>query len=116
VDFRVWFQFQAKKELARLRQAAHVASAQPNPAGYRQQLTDLPGFHLRQQLYQTQTALAADLVREAVALNLPFEVVTFDSWFLHNELIDPIEALAKDWVGDCPTVAFASSPPLTSLT
>ena len=102
VDFRMWFQFQAKKELARLRQAAHVLAAQPNLAGYRQHLTDLLGFHIRQQVYQTKTALAADLVREAVALNLPFEVVTFDSWFLHNELIDPLEALHKDWVGGCP--------------
>jgi SRSO17 transposase len=69
---------------------------------YRQHVADLLVFHLRQQLYQPKTVLAADLVREAVGLNVPFSVVTFDSWFLHTDLIEPIEALHKDWVGGCP--------------
>jgi hypothetical protein len=102
VDFRVWFQFQAKKERAKLHQAAQALAAQPTLAGYRQCLVDVLMFHLRQQGYHTKTTLAADLVREAVDLNLPFGVVTFDSWFLHNELIDCIEAFGKDWVGGCP--------------
>ncbi len=101
VDFRLWFQFQAKKELAKLQSAAGL-SAPPTLASYRQQVVDLLVFHLRQQLYQTKTALAADLVREAVNLGLPFRVVTFDSWFLHQDLIDQIEARDKDWVGGCP--------------
>jgi hypothetical protein len=102
VDLRLWFQFQAKKEVAKLQQAAQVLAAQPTLAGYRQRLVDLLVFQIRQQLYQTKTTLAADLVRAAVDLSLPFRVVTFDSWFLHNELIDQVEALHKDWVGGCP--------------
>jgi SRSO17 transposase len=86
VDFRVWFQFQAKKERAKLNQAAQALAAQPTLAGYRQRLVDVLVFRLRQQGHRTKTTLAADLVREAVDLNLPFGVVTFDSWFLHTEL------------------------------
>jgi hypothetical protein len=102
VDLRLWFQFQAKKELAKLQQAAQVLAAQPTLEGYWQRLVDLLVFQIRQQLYPTKTVLAADLVQEAVDLRLPFSVVTFDSWFLHNDLIDPIEAVGKDWVGGCP--------------
>lgn len=102
VDFRLWFQFQAKKEQAQLQRAAPGLTAPSTLRGYRQRLVDLLGFHLRQQLYQTKTALAADLVRGAVDMGLPFSVVTFDSWFLHQDLTDQIEALDKDWVGGCP--------------
>jgi hypothetical protein len=77
-------------------------AAQPSLQGYRQRLVDLVVFRIRQQLYQTKTALGADLVRGAVAMNVPFSVVMFDGWFLHNDLIDTIEAAHKDWVGGCP--------------
>ena len=33
---------------------------------------------------------------------MPFSVVVFDGWFLHNDLIDSIEAAGKDWIGGCP--------------
>jgi hypothetical protein len=102
VNLRLWYQFQAKKELAKLHQTAQVLTPQPMLEGYRQYLANLLVFYIRQQLYHTKTALAADLVRDAVALCVPFSVVTFDGWFLHNELIDQIEALDKDWVGGCP--------------
>lgn len=102
VDFRLWCQFQAKKELAQLRQTSQELNEQSNLASYRQHLTDLLAFHVREQLYRTKTGLAAELVQGAVQLDIPFCVVLFDSWFLHNELIDPIEALGKDWVGGCP--------------
>lgn len=102
VNLRLWYQFQAKKELAKLHQTAQVLALQPMLEGYRQYLANLLVFYIRQQLYHTKTALAADLVRDAVALYVPFGVVTFDGWFLHNELIDQIEALDKDWVGGCP--------------
>jgi hypothetical protein len=102
VDFRLWYQFQAKKELAKLYQASQELNGQLNVNAYRQHLTDLLAFHVREQLYRTKTCLAAELVQGAVHLNIPFSVVLFDSWFLHNELIDPIEALGKDWVGGCP--------------
>ena len=102
VDFRLWYQFQAKKECKRLRQADQALSTCPTMDGYRQRLLDLLVFRIRQQLYHTKTALGADLVRSAVAMNLPFSVVVFDSWFLHNDLIDHIEAMHKDWIGGCP--------------
>lgn len=102
VDFRLWYQFQAKKEARRLRQAMQDLASRPTLAGYRQHLADLLSFHIRQQLYRTKTALGADLVCGAVKLGLPFGVVVFDGWFLHNELIDVIEAAHKDWVGGCP--------------
>jgi hypothetical protein len=102
VDFRLWYQFQAKKERKRLCQAAQALATQPTLDSYRQRLLDLLVFSLRQQLYHTKTTLGADLVRSAAAMNLPFSVVVFDSWFLHNDLIDHIEAEHKDWVGGCP--------------
>jgi hypothetical protein len=102
VDFRLWYQFQAKKERKRLRQAAQALVIRPTVDGYRQRLLDLLVFRIRQQLYQAKTALGADLVRSAVMMSLPFSVVVFDGWFLHNDLIDHIEAMHKDWIGGCP--------------
>jgi hypothetical protein len=102
VNLRQWYQFQTKKERAKLQQIADVLTTQPTLQGYQQYLVNLLVFGIRRQLYHTKTALAADLVRDAVALHVPFSVVTFDSWFLHNELIDQIEALKKDWIGGCP--------------
>jgi hypothetical protein len=102
VDFRLWYQFQAKKEKALLQKTSQALNKTSNLADYRQQLTSLLAFHVREQMYRTKTSLAAELVQGAVELNVPFGVVLFDSWFLHNELIDPIEALGKDWVGGCP--------------
>jgi len=102
VDFRLWYQFQAKKEKALLQQSSQALNKTSSLADYRQQLTSLLAFHVREQMYRTKTSLAAELVQGAVELNVPFGVVLFDSWFLHNELIDPIEDLGKDWVGGCP--------------
>jgi len=102
VDFRLWYQFRAKKERKRLRQAAQVLAAQPTLDGYRQRIVDLLVYWIRQQLYHTKTVLGAELVRSAIAMDVPFSVVTFDGWFLHNDLIDYIEAVDKDWVGGCP--------------
>ena len=82
------------------RRGLYVISAPTE--SYRQRLTNLLAFHVREPLYRTKTRLAAELVQGAVQLDIPFGVVLFDSWFLHNELIDPIEALDKDWVGGCP--------------
>jgi hypothetical protein len=102
VDLRLWYQFQAKKERQQLQQAAALLRRQPTLAGQRQYLVDLLVFHLRQQIYRTKTVLAAELVTSAAQLGVPFSVVVFDSWFLHNDLIDSIEAAGKDWIGGCP--------------
>jgi SRSO17 transposase len=79
VDFRLWYQFQAKKEVARLRQASQALNKTSDLAAYRQQLTSLLAFHVREQMYPTKTSLAAELVQGAVQLNIPFGVVLFDS-------------------------------------
>jgi hypothetical protein len=102
VDFRLWHQFQAKKALRSLHQAMRDLAAQPTLDGYRRHLVDLLSFHIRQSLYHTKTVLGGELVRGAVDLGLPFSMVVFDGWFLHNELIDVVEAADKDWVGGCP--------------
>jgi len=102
VDFRLWYQFQVKKEVTLLRQTSQALNQASNLEAYRQHLINLLVFRVREQLYRTKTSLTAELVQEAVQLDLPFGVVLFDSWFLHNELIDPIEDLGKDWVGGCP--------------
>jgi len=102
VDFRLWYQFQVKKEVTLLRQTSQALNQASNLEAYRQHLINLLVFRVREQLYRTKTSLAAELVQEAVQLDIPFGVVLFDSWFLHNELIDPIEDLGKDWVGGCP--------------
>ena len=102
VDLRLWYQFQAKKERQQLQQAAALLRRQPTLAGQRQYLVDLLVFHLRQQIYRTKTVLAAELVTTAAHLGVPFSVVVFDGWFLHNDLIDSIEAAGKDWIGGCP--------------
>ena len=102
VDFRLWYQFQAKRERQRLQQAAQLLNSQPTLIGYHQYLADLLVFHLRGQIYRTKTVLAADLVLSAVQLGVPFSVVVFDGWFLHNDLVDAIEAAGKDWIGGCP--------------
>jgi hypothetical protein len=46
--------------------------------------------------------LAAELVDQAVAWELPFSVVLFDSWFLRWPLIEAISRHHKDWMGACP--------------
>ena len=102
MDLRLWNQFQAKKERQQLQQAAARLRHQPTLVGQRQYLVDLLVFHLRAQLYRTKTVLAAELVTHAAQLGVPFSVVVFDGWFLHNDLIDSIEAAGKDWIGGCP--------------
>ena len=69
---------------------------------YRQYLATLVSQHYRQALYQPKTRLGADLVQQAIAWELPFSVVLFDSWFLRWPLVEAIETVNKDWIGACP--------------
>jgi len=59
-------------------------------------------FGSRQQAYRTKQQLAAELVTDAVQHELPFATVLFDSWYLHANLLDTIEAHHKDWIGGLP--------------
>ncbi len=102
VDFRLYRQFNRKWEDPKLRTNLARLTQNPSWAGYQRHLLDLLSYRLREQLFQPKTVLAADLVQQAVRLDLPFSVVLFDSWYCRKTVIDAIEAQAKDWVGACP--------------
>jgi hypothetical protein len=102
VDLRIYQQFRYKYEKERLRQSSVAVQAKPSLVGYRQQLTDLISYHYRRENFRTKTALASELVQQALDSNIPFSVVLFDSWFLHRQLVSAIQDAAKDWIGGCP--------------
>jgi len=102
VDLRLYLQFNRKYEGAVLRAQQGRLAAAPTLPNYRHYLTSLLSYHYRQQCYRPKTALGAELVRQAVAWQLPFAVVLFDSWFCRLPLVSVIEAADKDWIGACP--------------
>ena len=71
VDFRLYHQFRRKKEATRLSQAAAALAGAPTLTGYRQHLTELLDFRIRDQTFRTKTQLGAELIREAVRVGLP---------------------------------------------
>ncbi|RMF71058.1 MAG: hypothetical protein D6740_07250, partial [Alphaproteobacteria bacterium] len=102
VDFRFYFQFNRKHEDEVLRQAVAHLQQHFTVESLREYLLKLISYHYREQLYHPKTALAGQLVRQAVAWRLPFSVVLFDSWFLRWPLVQVIQEVEKDWVGACP--------------
>jgi len=102
VDFRLYLQFNRKYEDAQLQKQAEKLISKSDLQAYRQYLTTLLSYHYRQQTYRPKAELAAELVQQAVDLQLPFSVVLFDSWFLRWNLISALERLQLDWVGGCP--------------
>lgn len=48
--------------------------------------------------FKTKLDLASELLEQAVAHYLPFDVVLFDGWFLAPEFVQAIERHEKDWV------------------
>lgn len=48
--------------------------------------------------FKTKLDLASELLEQAVAHYLPFDVVLFDGWFLTPEFVQAIELHEKDWV------------------
>jgi hypothetical protein len=102
VDFRLYLQFRLKVWLATLSQLKQQVECHPTQAGYRQYLLSLLAFKQRQQVFQTKTQQATELVQQAVDWGLPFEVVLFDSWFLRWSLVRIVQECHKDWVGGCP--------------
>jgi len=88
VDFRLYLQFRKRKWLASLAERAALVS--------------LLAYGVRQRIFRTKTQLAAELVQQAVAWGLPFDVVLFDGWFCRWPLISVVQEMGKDWVGGCP--------------
>ena len=102
VDFRLYFQFNRTYEDQVLEQAVAQLRQRFESDALRTYLVKLISYHYRQQLYHPKTELGGWLVEQAVAWQLPFAVVLFDSWFLRWRLIDTIQQAGKDWVGACP--------------
>ncbi|MCB9107481.1 MAG: transposase [Anaerolineales bacterium] len=102
VDFRLYHQFSRKYEKRRLHQVQERLRNGATLANYRQYIATLVSQHYRHQLHQPKTRLGTDLVQQAIAWELPFSVVLFDSWFLRWPLVEAIEAVGKDWIGACP--------------
>jgi DDE superfamily endonuclease len=102
VDFRLYYQFRQKKWLADLAEMATHLGSEPTLKGYHRYLVTLLAYGIRQRLFCPKTHLAADLVRQAVAWGLPFDVVLFDAWFCRWPLVSVVQEMGKDWVGGCP--------------
>ena len=102
VDFRLYLQFNRKYEAAQLQKQAKKLVPKSDLQAYRQYLTTVLSYHYRQQTYRPKAELAAELVQQAVDLQVPFSVVLFDSWFLRWNLIFTLDHLQLDWVGGCP--------------
>jgi hypothetical protein len=102
VDLRLYYQFNRKYEQQVLDRIGAEIQVEPSLTNYHQYLASLLSYHYRQQLYRSKTVLAAELVDQAVAWQLPFSVVLFDSWFLRWPLIEAIARHHKDWIGACP--------------
>jgi hypothetical protein len=102
VDFRLYCQFNRQYEAQVLEQAVAQLRERFELDALRAYLVKLISYHYRQQLYHPKTELGGWLVEQAVAWELPFSVVLFDSWFLRRRLIDTIQQAGKDWVGACP--------------
>ncbi len=81
VDFRLYLQFRKKKWLEMLADLTESLRGNPTLEGYRRYLVSLLAYDVRRQQYRPKTHLAAELVRQAVALGLPFDVVLFDGWY-----------------------------------
>jgi hypothetical protein len=57
-----------------------------------------PDFRKRHEQFQTNIALAMELVEEAIRHKVAFGVVVFDAWYLAEELIPVIARRRKDWI------------------
>lgn len=102
VDLRLYLQFNRQYEKKLREKMAQTWKDTPTLANNRQYLATLISQHYRQKTYRSKTNLGAELVREALAWNIPFAVVLFDGWFLRSPLVSAIQAVGKDWVGACP--------------
>jgi hypothetical protein len=102
IDFRLYLQLRKKKWLKELAKMRTRLQVEPTLSGYRRYLVSLLAYWVRQSIFRTKTQLAAELVQQAVAWELPFDVLLFDGWYCRWPLIRVIQALNKDWMGGCP--------------
>lgn len=102
VDLRLYLQFNRKYENRLLREHKHLALQHNSQAAWHQYLATLLSYQYRRQTFRTKTQLGSELVRQAIQMELPFEVVLFDSWYLRLPLVETLTQLHLDWVGGCP--------------
>ena len=57
-----------------------------------------PKFKALHDQFQTKITLATELVRAAVAQQVPFETVLFDGWYLAPELVAVLAEYNKNWI------------------
>jgi hypothetical protein len=57
-----------------------------------------PDFLALHQAFQTKIVLATELVEYAIANQLPFDTVLFDSWYLAPELLASLQKHNKNWI------------------
>ena len=102
IDFRLYLQFRQRVEQTKLQKQRRAYTEYPTEASVRTYLLSLVSYHYRQRTFRTKTMLAAELVRQAIAYQIPFSVVLFDSWYLRWPLIAEIQHVHKDWIGAAP--------------
>ena len=109
MDFRLYLQFRQKKWLALLVEMAAQLRTDPTLKDYHRYLVSLLAYWIRQRVFQPKTQLAAELVCQAVAWGLPFDVVLFDGWFCRWPVISVVQEVGKDWVSGCPNGTVVQS-------
>ena len=57
-----------------------------------------PDFLALHQAFQTKITIAIELVQQAIANEIPFATVLFDSWFLARELVATLKKHNKNWI------------------
>lgn len=57
-----------------------------------------PKFLALHEQFKTKIELAIELLDQAIAQQLPFGIVLFDSWYLSQKLVEHLKSLNKDWV------------------
>jgi hypothetical protein len=61
-------------------------------------LMDDPDFRELTATFQTKISLAMKLIEQAIARQLPFQMVLMDSWFLSPDLVNLLAHHHKDWI------------------
>lgn len=102
VDLRLYVQFKAAWEQSQLQNLGQAFHRTPTLESVRAYLAALFSYEYRQRTFRTKTELAIELVAQAIACQLPFTLVLFDSWYLRWPLVAAIQAAKKDWIGACP--------------
>jgi hypothetical protein len=57
-----------------------------------------PEFRARHEQFRTTSALAVELIEEAIRHKGPFGVVVFDAWYLAEDVVQVLTRRRKDWI------------------